>query len=75
MADGRFVVMTVKCEHCKAKQRIHVRARKGFSLMGLQAIPCIKCKKDFEILFPDKIVGGPFPILSQQKPANRRKIQ
>jgi hypothetical protein len=61
MADERFVVMTVECHHCNTKQTVHVAARAGFAQLGSQTIPCIKCKKDFDVMVPDKIVGGPFP--------------
>jgi hypothetical protein len=27
MTDERYVVMTVECEHCKAKQKVHVAVR------------------------------------------------
>jgi hypothetical protein len=61
MADERYVVMMVECQHCKAKQKVHVAVRAGFAQMGSQTIPCIKCEKDFDVMVPDKIVGGPFP--------------
>jgi hypothetical protein len=61
MADERYVVMTVECQHCKTKQKVHVAALTGFAQMGSQMIPCIKCEKDFEVMVPDKIVRGPFP--------------
>jgi hypothetical protein len=61
MADERYVVMTVECQHCKTKQKVHVAARTGFAQLGSQTIPCTKCKKDFDVMVPDRIVGGPFP--------------
>jgi hypothetical protein len=60
MADDRYVVMTVECSHCKTKQNVHVAARIGIVPVGNQMIQCIKCKKDFEVMAPDRIVGGPF---------------
>jgi hypothetical protein len=58
----RYVVMTAECPHCKTKQKVHVAARTGFAQMGEQLIACIKCKKYFDVMFPDSIIGGPFPV-------------
>ena len=62
MADEHFVVMTVECQLCKTKQKVHVAARSGFAQMGSHTIPCIKCEKDFDVMVPDKIIRGPFPV-------------
>jgi len=62
MADERYAVMTVECQRCKTKQKVHVAARSGFAQMGSQTIPCIKCEKDFDVMVPDKIIRGPFPV-------------
>jgi len=58
-----YVVMVVACTHahCRAMQRVKVAAHPGFSGAGAQTVTCIKCKNDFEVNVPDKIVGGPFP--------------
>ena len=61
MADGRYVVTTVQCSLCKAKQKIHVAARVGFGQMGHHIIRCINCEKYFDVMVPDKIIRGPFP--------------
>jgi hypothetical protein len=59
--ESRFVVTTIECPHCKVKQKVHVAARTGASQMGNQYIFCIGCEQEFNILLPNKIVGGPFP--------------
>jgi hypothetical protein len=59
---GDFVVMTVECTHCRTKQKVHIVARTGASQMGDQFIFCIDCERQFRVLLPDKIVGGPFPL-------------
>jgi len=51
----------VYCQHCKQKQIIHVYVREGRSPMNNQTVTCITCKKDFEVLVADPIIGGPFP--------------
>lgn len=61
MADERFVVMTVECQNCKTKQRVHVAARTGIAQTGNQTIRCINCEKYFDVMVPDKIIRGPFP--------------
>ena len=61
MVDERFAVMTVECQNCKTKQKVHVAARTGFAQMGDQTIQCIQCNNHFKVRVPDKIVGGPFP--------------
>jgi len=55
-----YVAMPVECPHCKTKQTVHVAAKPGFAQMGDQTITCVQCRKDFPVLVPDKIVGGPF---------------
>ena len=62
MADEHFVVMTVECQHCKTKQKVHIAASTDGAQMGSQTIPCIKCEKDFDVMVPDKIIRGPFPV-------------
>ena len=61
MADQGFVAMTVECQHCKAKQKVLVVARARSAQMGKQNIVCITCKKNFDVMVPDRIVGGPLP--------------
>jgi len=61
--ESRFVVMTVECPHCKAKQKVHVAvAHLGPGYMPNQYIWCIECETQFDVRVPDKIVGGPFPL-------------
>ena len=62
MADERFVVMTVECQHCKTKQKVHIAARTGVGQMGDQNILCIRCNNHFKVTVPDKILRGPFPV-------------
>ncbi len=61
MPDEHYVVITVECQHCKTKQKVHVVARTGFAQMGDQTIPCIRCNKHFNVMVPDRILRGPFP--------------
>ena len=62
MTDEHYVVITVECQHCKTKQKVHVAASSGGAQMGEQTIQCIKCEKDFDVMVPDKFVRGPFPV-------------
>jgi transposase-like protein len=63
MADENFAQISIDCPACKAKQKVRVTGRTGFSQMaGPQTIRCIRCKKDFEKSIPDRIMGGPFPV-------------
>ena len=34
----------------------------GYTGPGPQTITCVKCKRDFEVNVPDKIIAGPFPF-------------
>jgi hypothetical protein len=61
MADDRYVVMTVGCQNCKTKQRVHVAARTGFAQIGDRTIQCLRSDDHFKVTVPDRIVGGPFP--------------
>ena len=62
MADEHFVVMTVECQHCKTKQKVHIAASTDGAQMGSQTIPCINCPNHFKVMVPDKILRGPFPV-------------
>jgi len=59
--DSQFVVMTIKCPHCKTKQKVHVGVNLAPGHMPNQYLFCINCDHEFDITLPDKIVGGPFP--------------
>ena len=59
--DYRYVIMTIKCPHCNTKQNVHVAAKPGFAQMSDQRVRCIKCKKEFPVMVPDRIIAGPFP--------------
>jgi DNA-directed RNA polymerase subunit M/transcription elongation factor TFIIS len=61
VTDQGFATMTVECQHCKAKQKVLVVVRARSAQMGKQTIVCIKCKENFEVMVPDRIVGGPLP--------------
>ncbi len=52
MADEHYIVMTVECQRCKTKRKVHVAARTGFAQMGSQTIPCISCNKHFRVTVP-----------------------
>jgi hypothetical protein len=56
----RHVVMSVTCTHCKEEQNVQVRARTGCRQMDFQTIRCAACKRPFDVMVPDQIVGGPF---------------
>ena len=60
MADKPYVVMTVECQHCKTKQKVHVATPAGLALTGGQTIQCIKCDIQFKVSFSGKIIRGPF---------------
>ena len=59
---AEFVVMMIKCPHCKTKQKVHVGVNLIPSPMPSQYVFCINCDRDFDVTLPDKIVGGPFPL-------------
>ena len=63
MASGeRYIVITVECQHCKTKQKVHVGTRTGVGQIGDQTIQCIRCNNHFKVTAPHKIMGGPFPV-------------
>lgn len=54
-------IRTIECEHCKAKQTVHTAGNFGAGQYGPQNLRCVACQKSFEVMLPEKIVGGPFP--------------
>jgi len=50
----------VCCPHCKQKQIVHVFVRLGRNPMNNQTVNCMTCKKEFDVLVSDPIIGGPF---------------
>jgi DNA-directed RNA polymerase subunit RPC12/RpoP len=55
-----YSVVTIACGHCKQKQLVHILARTGFWLGGRQAVKCLRCGQEFDVMLPDSIIGGPF---------------
>jgi transposase-like protein len=51
----------VYCQHCKQKQIVNIFVRAGGIPMNNQTVTCVTCKRDFDALVPDPIIGGPFP--------------
>jgi hypothetical protein len=62
MSNESFVVMTLKCPHCDAKQIVKVAAPTDFGQIGPQTITCLQCDKGFDALLPDRIISGPFRV-------------
>jgi hypothetical protein len=60
--ESSFRVISVECPHCKVKQKVHVAGRPGIAQTGSQYLSCINCDSEFDVMLPDKIVGGPFPL-------------
>ncbi len=61
MTDERDVVMTVECQYCKAKQKVHIAARTDGAQVGDRTIQCINCNSHFRVTVAARIVDGPFP--------------
>jgi len=62
MADERFVVMTVECQRCKTKQKVHIAASTDGAQVRNQTIQRINCNNHFKVTIPDRIIRGPFPV-------------
>jgi hypothetical protein len=54
------IMTPVSCQHCQQKQVVQVLAGAGPAGTSDQLIACLNCKKDFPVMLPDRIVGGPF---------------
>ena len=61
---ARYVPMTVTCFECNEKQIVHILASTGFSKMVDQEVECLKCHDIFLVMLPDRIIAGPFPLMS-----------
>ena len=61
MADDQIIVMTVDCQHCGIKQRVHIAAITTGARTDHQTIRCLNCNKPFRVIAPARIVAGPFP--------------
>ena len=59
---SQFVVMAIKCPRSKTKQKVHVGANLIPSPMPNQYLFCVNCDREFDVVLPDKIVGGPVPV-------------
>jgi DNA-directed RNA polymerase subunit RPC12/RpoP len=56
-----YVQLTLTCPYCEQKQIVHVRASVGSGVMNQASLICVRCKKQFPIMVPDKVIGGPYP--------------
>ncbi len=52
MADERFVVMTVECQHCNTKQKVRIAASTDGAQVGNQMIQYINCNNHFKGTVP-----------------------
>ena len=50
----------VECKHCKAKQIVHTTISLAGDSDEPQAIQCVECKKQFDVMVSHKIIGGPY---------------
>lgn len=55
-----YTKMTITCTKCEAKQIVHVHAGPKVGGFGPQAIECLSCHKEFDVMIPDRIIDGPF---------------
>jgi hypothetical protein len=56
----RHTLMPITCSLCSQPQVVQVRARTGAAQYSSQTVRCVKCKREFDAMVPDKILGGPF---------------
>jgi hypothetical protein len=61
MLGERYIVKTVECPHCRARQKVHVDVRPETPVAHGETINCLKCKGHFEANVPNKIIRGPSP--------------
>jgi hypothetical protein len=54
------VVIPLVCPACFTSRTIHILARTGFAQVEYQPVTCAKCGESFEVMVPDKIIGGPY---------------
>jgi len=59
---ARYVAIPVSCSACHEDQFVHIHARTGIVQMNPQAIECVKCHAIFDVMVPDEIIAGPFPV-------------
>jgi hypothetical protein len=54
----------ITCPHCHKEQLVHLLAipSKPVVVIGKQTVRCVnvECKRDFDLLDENRIVGGPF---------------
>lgn len=62
LANEHYVVVTVQCPMCIAKQKIHVSTIVGGIQLLDQTIQCLYCDGLFKATVTDKIIRGPFPM-------------
>jgi len=61
MADKPYIVMTVECQHCKTKQKVHVCRPYWIRTDGRPDDSVHQVHNYSKVTVPDRIVGGPFP--------------
>lgn len=55
-----YAAFPVTCGRCGAKQAVHILGRTGDAQVSMQTVVCAKCKGEFSVLVPDRIIAGPF---------------
>jgi transcription elongation factor Elf1 len=62
MNNERYGVMPATCTHCGEKFAVHVAFKAGSAQMADQSVLCSNCQKYFEVMVPDRIIGGPYTV-------------
>jgi hypothetical protein len=57
-----FVAVSVECQYCKTKQKVHIADKPGVAQILEQRIPCINCERLFEVRVSNRVTAGPFPV-------------
>jgi hypothetical protein len=61
-SKSAYVAIPIECDHCQAKQIVHIAFHTGLVQMGApQSIECLSCHRSFDRVLPNMIIGGPFP--------------
>ena len=64
MADANIAEFPLECPRCHVVQKVRVATKgTGDSLTGgPQTVECVNCKNEFEMDFPNRVVGGTYLV-------------
>jgi len=55
-----MTTVSISSPKCNKKMTVQCEARPGVAAESSESIACLECKREFSVLLPGPMIGGPF---------------